>query len=45
MDNDPKQPEPDIMPPHPKEEPDRVRPEIPPDKDVPQKETPLRAED
>jgi hypothetical protein len=43
MDNNPKRQEPDIMPPHPKEEPDQIRPEIPPDKDVPRKETPLRA--
>jgi hypothetical protein len=43
MDNDPKRPEPEIMPTHPKEEPERVRPEIPPDKDAPQKESPLRA--
>jgi hypothetical protein len=39
MDDDRKGPEPEIMPPVPKEEPER----IPPDKDAPQKESPIRA--
>lgn len=43
--DEPKKPEPEIMPPVPKEEPVRIPPEIAPDKDVPQKETPLRAKD
>jgi hypothetical protein len=45
MDNERKKPEPEIMPPLPNEEPVRTPPEIPSDKDAPQKETPLRAED
>jgi hypothetical protein len=45
MDDDPKDPAPEIMPPLPKEEPEQTPTEIPPDKDVPQKESPLRASD
>jgi hypothetical protein len=45
MNNEPKKREPEIMPPLPKEDPVRPPPEIPSDKDAPQKETPLRAGD
>jgi hypothetical protein len=43
MDDDRKGPEPEIMPPVPKEQPQQIPPEIPPDKDPPQKESPIRA--
>jgi hypothetical protein len=40
MDNEPKRQEPDIMPPVPIGEPGPDFPEIPPDKDAPEKKTP-----
>jgi hypothetical protein len=46
MNDEPKKQEPEIMPPVPKMEPvepERPGPEIPPDKDVPEKESPIRA--
>jgi hypothetical protein len=43
MDNDRKEPKPEIMPPAPKEQPELIPPEIPSDKDPPQKESPIRA--
>jgi hypothetical protein len=43
MDDDRNRPQPEIMPPAPKEQPERIPPEIPPDKDAPQKESPIRA--
>lgn len=43
MNNEPKKPEPEIMPPVPNRAPERTVPEIPPDKDAPEKETPTRA--
>jgi hypothetical protein len=46
MNDEPKKQEPEIMPPVPKVEPvepERPGPEIPPDKDVPEKESPIRA--
>jgi hypothetical protein len=42
MHTEPEIKEPDIMPLVPKGEPERVVPEIPPDKDAPEKETPTR---
>jgi len=44
MNNEPKKPEPEIMPPLPNEAPVRTPPEIPPDTEAPQKEAPLRSE-
>jgi hypothetical protein len=44
MDNEPKQPEPEIMPPVPNAEPQRSQPEIPADKDVPAKNSPAKGE-
>jgi hypothetical protein len=38
-----KKQEPEIMPPVPKVEPERPGPEIPPDKDAPERESPIRA--
>jgi hypothetical protein len=43
MDNEPKRPEPEIMPPVPVKEPERTPPEIPPDKDTPERQSPTRA--
>ena len=40
-----KQPEPEIMPPVPKTEPQPGGVEIPPDKDPPQKQSPISAEE
>src|SRR5580658_10118763 len=40
----PKLPEPEIMPPVPKTEPQRVVPEIPPDTDAPEKRSPSQGE-
>ena len=42
MQNGPKIKEPDIMPPVLQREPERIAPEIPPDKDAPEKNTPTR---
>jgi len=42
MHNEPKIKEPDIMPPGPQREPERIAPEIPSDKDLPEKNTPTR---
>ena len=42
MDNEPKIKEPEIMLPAPKGEPERIVPEIPLDKDAPEKKTPIR---
>jgi hypothetical protein len=42
MANEPKRPEPEIMPPAPKVEPQRDAPEIPPDKDAPEKRSPIQ---
>jgi hypothetical protein len=42
MDNEPKRQEPEIMPPAPIEEPQRGLPEIPSDKDAPEKKGPIR---
>jgi hypothetical protein len=44
MNNEPKRQEPEIMPPVPKGEPERLVPEIPPDKDAPERKTPIRGE-
>jgi hypothetical protein len=44
MDDNQKGPAPEIMLPVRKEEPQRTPPEIPPVKDAPQKERPLRAD-
>jgi hypothetical protein len=44
MDGEPKKQEPEIMPPVPEVEPGRNMPEIPPDKDAPDKKSPIRAE-
>jgi hypothetical protein len=44
MADEPKKQEPEIMPPVPQEEPQRNVPEIPPDKDAPEKEAPIRAQ-
>jgi hypothetical protein len=40
----PKQPEPEIMPPVPKTEPQRTMPEIPPNLDAPEKSSPTKGE-
>jgi hypothetical protein len=40
MDNEPKRQEPEILPPVPVDEPERVMPEIPSNKDVPEKKSP-----
>jgi hypothetical protein len=47
MTDDPKQPEPEIMPPVPEvgPEPRRGMPEIPPDKDAPERKTPVKGEE
>jgi hypothetical protein len=42
MDNEPIRPQPEIMPPVPSTEPQRQTPEIPPDKDAPEKNSPIR---
>jgi hypothetical protein len=42
--DDPKRQEPEIMPPVPITEPQRSTPEIPADKDVPEKNSPTRGE-
>jgi hypothetical protein len=42
MDDEPKRQEPEIKPPAPEVVPERKGPEIPPDKDAPQKEAPTR---
>ena len=42
MENEPNIKEPEIMPPVPKGEPERIVPEIPPDKNAPEKKTPTR---
>jgi hypothetical protein len=42
MDDNPKKQEPEIMPPVPQVEPERGVPEIPPDKDAPEKEAPTK---
>jgi hypothetical protein len=42
MHNDLEIKEPEIMPPAPQKEPERIVPEIPPDKDAPEKNTPTR---
>jgi hypothetical protein len=42
MDNEPKIKEPEIMPPAPKGEAERIVPEIPLDKDASEKKTPIR---
>jgi hypothetical protein len=39
-----RQPEPEIMPPVPKAQPQRSTPEIPADKDAPEKESPTQGE-
>ena len=44
MDEEPKRQEPEILPPVPQVEPGRSTPEIPPDRDVPEKNVPIRAE-
>ena len=44
MDNEPKRPAPEIMPPVPKTEPQRSEPEIPADKDAPVKDSPTKGE-
>jgi len=44
MADEPKRQEPEIMPPVPQEEPQRKVPKIPPDKDAPEKEAPIRAQ-
>jgi hypothetical protein len=41
-DNEPKRPEPEIMPPVPNTEPQRSQPEIPADKDAPAKDSPAK---
>lgn len=45
MSDEPKKPEPEIRPPLPNETPQPSQPEIPPDKDAPQKDSPIRADD
>jgi hypothetical protein len=40
MNNEPKRQEPEFMPPVPKGEPERLVPEIPPDKDAPERKLP-----
>jgi hypothetical protein len=42
MHNEPKIKAPEIMPPAPQKEPECIVPEIPPDKDAPEKNTPTR---
>jgi hypothetical protein len=42
MDDEPKRPEPEIMPSGPNVAPERSVPEIPPDKDAPEKKGPTR---
>jgi len=42
MDDEPKKQEPEIMPPVPKVAPGRNAPEIPPDKDAPEKNVPIQ---
>jgi hypothetical protein len=42
MADQPKQPEPEIMPPVPQVNPGRDTPEIPPDKDAPERESPTQ---
>jgi hypothetical protein len=44
MDNEPKRQQPEIMPPVPQEAPTRAVPEIPADKDAPEKISPVRGE-
>ncbi len=44
MDNEPKRPQPEIMPPVPKSDPQRSRPEIPDNKDAPEKNSPPKGE-
>jgi hypothetical protein len=44
MNDEPKKQEPEIMPPLPEVEPERNLPEIPLDKDVPEKKGPIQAE-
>jgi hypothetical protein len=44
MANEPKRPEPEIMPPVPEVEPQRDAPEIPLDKDAPEKRGPIQGE-
>jgi len=44
MANEPKRQEPDIAPPIPQMEPNRGVPEIPPDKDAPEKKGPIQAD-
>lgn len=44
MAEQPKQPEPEIMPPVPKVEPRQGGVEIPPDKDAPERESPTKGE-
>lgn len=44
MNDEPKRQEPEIMPPVPEVEPERRAPEIPPDKDAPDKNAPTREE-
>jgi hypothetical protein len=43
--DEPKRQQPEIMPPVPKTEPQRGVPEIPPDKDAPEKSSPTKGED
>ena len=43
MNDEPKKQEPEIVPPGPKVEPERPGPEIPSDKDVPERESHIRA--
>ena len=43
MDTEPKKQEPEIVPPAPVVEPARNAPEIPPDKDIPEKRSPVQA--
>jgi hypothetical protein len=44
MDNESKQPKPEIMPPLPNTEPRRGKPEIPPDEDAPERQQPTRGD-
>jgi hypothetical protein len=44
MNDEPKRPEPEIRPPMPNENPQPSLPEIPADKDAPQKDSPVRAD-
>jgi hypothetical protein len=43
MANEPKRQEPEVMPPRPNVEPQRTPPEIPQDKDTPERNAPVRA--